>query len=115
MYDLLEELNHKVQQLDISVRQLRKTGTEAAQKEHDYKVLLSQEVLRLRDEKIAVGLINLIIYGLPAIARARLERDIATVIYEANKEAINSLKLQAKILNEQISREWGNPKGGTGS
>lgn len=110
MFDLLEELNRKVQQLDASVRQLRKTGTEAAQKEHDYKVLL-----RLRDEKMAVGLINLIIYGLPAIARARLERDIAAVVYEANKEAINSLKLQAKILNEQISREWGNPKGGTGS
>lgn len=115
MYDLLEELNYKVQQLDTSVRHLRKTGTEAAQKEYEYKVLLCQEVLKMKDEKMAVGLINLTIYGRAAVAKARFDRDVALAIYEANKESINSLKLQIKILNEQVAREWGNPKGGTGS
>lgn len=115
MYDLLEELNNKVMQLDTAVRRLKVSGTAAAEKERDYKILLSKETLRLRDEKMAVGLINITIYGLPDVAKARFERDIAQTVYDANREAINSLKLQIKILNEQIQREWGNPRTGTGS
>ena len=37
-----------------------------------------------------------------------VKRDVAETIYEANKEAINTLKLQIRILDTQLSREWGN-------
>ena len=110
MYDLLQELQSKTQQLDISIKQLRKTGTEYAQAERDYKVLLRQECLKLRDDGMAIGMITMTAYGIPSVAELRFKRDVAKAVYTANMEAINSLKLQMRLLEAQISREWGNAK-----
>ena len=104
--ELYEELESLRKQLDASIRSLRKTGSEAAQAEHDYKVLLAQECLKLRDEGMAVGMIGLVCYGIPSIALARLKRDISDSVYTANKEAIAGIKLQMRIVEAQIEREW---------
>lgn len=106
-YDLFLEQQSRQKQLDISIRQLRETGTDYAQAERDYKVLLRQEVLKLRDEGTAVGVIDKICYGIPSVAEARFKRDVAKAVYEANLEAINSIKLQLRLLDAQIQREWG--------
>lgn len=107
MNDLYEELQTKREQLDASIKQLRKNGTEYAKNERDYKVLLRTECLRLREEGMAIGLIELTVYGIPSVAEARFKRDIAKVVYDANQEAINSLKLQMRLIESQIQREWG--------
>lgn len=109
MSDLYEELDTKKKQLDASIRQLRKNGTEYAEAERDYKVLLRTECLKLRDEGMAIGMISLTCYGIPSVAEARFRRDIAKTVYEANQEAINSLKLQLRLIESQIQREWGSP------
>ena len=106
-YDLFEELRQKTAQLDASIKNLRKSGTAYAQAERDYKVLLRQECLKLRDEGMAIGMIDKTCYGIPSVAEKRFHRDVAEAVYTANKEAINSLKLQMRIINEQIGREWG--------
>ena len=106
-FDLVQELQGKTQQLEVSIKQLRKTGTNYAQAEKDYKVLLRQECLRLRDEGMAIGMIDKTCYGIPSVAEARFKRDVAEAVYRANQEAINSLKLQMRLLEAQISREWG--------
>lgn len=105
--DLYLELQSKFAQLDKSIRHLRKSGTEYATAERDYKILLRTECLKLRDEGMAVGMIDKTCYGIPAVAEKRFQRDIAKTIYTANQEAINSLKLQIRIINDQLSREWG--------
>lgn len=107
MSDLYEELQAKTRQLDTSIRQLRKNGTEYAEAERDYKVLLRTECLRLRDEGMAIGMIQLTCYGIPSVAEARVRRDIAQVVYEANQEAIQAIKLQMRLIESQIQREWG--------
>ena len=107
MSDLFEELQAKTRQLDTSIRQLRKNGTEYAEAERDYKVLLRTECLRLRDEGMAIGMIQLTCYGIPSVAEARVRRDIAQVVYEANQEAIQAIKLQMRLIESQIQREWG--------
>jgi hypothetical protein len=104
--DLMNELNMKTQQLDKSIKKLRETGTEYAQAEKDYKVLLRQECLKLRDEGMAIGMIDKTCYGIPSVAEARFKRDIAEAVYKANLEAINSIKLQLRIIENQIQREW---------
>ena len=88
------------------MKQLRQTGTAFATEERNYKVLLRQEVLKLRDEGMAVGVIDKICYGIPSVAEARFKRDVSECVYEANKESIQALKLQIRILEGQISREW---------
>nr|DAU77890.1 MAG TPA: hypothetical protein [Ackermannviridae sp.] len=107
MNDLWQELKQKSDQLQASVKSLRKSGTEYAQAERDYKILLRQECLKLKDDGLAIGLIDKTCYGIPSVAEARFKRDVAEAVYKANSEAINSLKLQLRLLDSQISREWG--------
>ena len=105
--DLWQELRSKSQQLETSIKSLRRTGAEYAQSERDYKVLLRQECLKLKDDGMAIGLIDKTCYGIPSVAEARFKRDVAEVVYKANQEAINSLKLQLRLIDSQINRDWG--------
>ena len=104
--ELWQELEQKRNDLDISIKRLRTHGNDLAQAEHDYKVAVSKEALKLRDEKMAVGMISLVIYGIKEIATLRLKRDIAQVMYDANLEHINVMKLQLRIIENQLKREW---------
>lgn len=105
--DLYEELMSKIKQLETAVKMLRKTGTDRAEAERSYKVLLRQEVLKLRDEGMAVGIIEKTCHGIPSVAEARFKRDVAEATYQANIESINALKLQIRIIESQIQREYG--------
>lgn len=104
--DLYNELNYKLEQLNKSLKRLSENGSKYAEAERDYKILLRQEVLKLRDEGQAIGVITLICYGIPSVAEARFKRDVARTIYEANKEAIQTIKLQMKIIQNQLEKEW---------
>ena len=77
-----------------------------------YKIKLREEALRLRDEKMPVTLIDKVVYGIPEVAELRFKRDIADTVYQANIEAINSTKLQMRIIENQIAREWSSRDGG---
>lgn len=104
--ELIEELNIKRKQLEVAVGELKKTGRQYAQDERDYKILLRQEVLKLRDKGEAIGVIDKICYGIPSVAEKRFARDVSKTTYEACQEYINSLKLQIRIIENQIAREW---------
>lgn len=105
--DLYQELQQKINELNKSIKQLRKSGTDYAQAERDYKILLRSECLKLRDNGMAIGMIDKTCYGIPAVADARFKRDVAEAVYKANLEAINSIKLQMRLLENQIQREFG--------
>ena len=107
-YDLYTELQMKKQQLSLSVKELRNSGTAYATAERDYKILLRQECLKLRDEGMAIGMIDKTCYGIPSVAEARFKRDVAETVYKANLEAINTIKLELRLIENQLSREWGN-------
>ena len=104
--DLDIELMQKTKQLEASIKELRVSGTAYAQAERDYKVLLRKECLELRDEGMAIGMIDKTCYGIPSVAEARFKRDVAEAVYRANMEAINSLKLQMRLISSQIDKEW---------
>lgn len=106
--DLITELNLKTKQLDKAILDLRQNGTAYAEAEKNYKMLLRTECLKLRDEGMAIGMIDKTCFGIPSVAEARYKRDVCEAIYKANQEAINSIKLQMRLIGEQISREWVN-------
>lgn len=108
--DLVNELQQLTKELDVSIKSLRQTGTKYAEAEKNYKVLLRQECLKLRDEGMAIGMIDKTCYGIPAVAEARFQRDVSEAVYRANQEAINSIKLRMKLVENQIGREWTNEK-----
>lgn len=105
--DLFIELEQKRQMLDKSIKELRKSGTNLAQSEKEYKILLRTECLKLRSEGMPIGMIDKTCYGIPSVAEARFKRDVADTIYKANLEAINSIKLEIRIIQNQIDKEYG--------
>lgn len=104
--ELLIELNEKRALLDKAIETLASNGYELAAKERDYKIAINKKALELRAEDTPVTLINTIIYGYEDVAKLRFERDTAEVKYNANNEYINTLKLQIRILENQLSREY---------
>lgn len=105
-FDLYQELQEKTRQLDISIKQLRKSGTAYAEAEKAYKIILRENCLKLRDEGMAIGMIDKTCYGIQEVADARFKRDVSEAVYKANLEAINSIKLQMRLIEAQLSREW---------
>lgn len=104
------EIEKKSKLLDEAISRLAENGVDLAEKEKEYKIALNQKALQLRAEDMPVTLINQVIYGYDDIALLRLARDIAQVKYNANQEFINVLKLEIRILENQIAREYGNTK-----
>lgn len=108
--NLWEEIRAEQVMLDRAVRELRPRGQKKAQTEHDYRVALSKRLTILRAEGNPVTHLADIAKGEEEIARLRMERDIAESLYESAQEGINVYKLKIRILEGQLSREWGNTK-----
>ena len=113
MDDLYSELTIKTGELDTCIKQLRKTGTALAEAERAYQVKKAEKALRLRDEGMPVGLIDMTIRGDKEVAALRFARQIAEITYDANREAVASIKLQLRLIENQIQREYGAAGRGT--
>lgn len=106
--ELLLELNNKTRLLDAAIRELKARGSAYAQAERDYRVAMAKRILYERDKGTPVTIISDLCRGDQEIAKLRFERDVAEVVYKSAQEAINGYKLQIRILDSQIDREWGN-------
>lgn len=107
--DLYEEIEKLMKELSLAIGKLRENGVKLADAEKNYKIILRQEALKLRaGDNMPVTLIDKIVYGLPNVAEARFKRDVEQANYDANKEYINVTKLKLRVIEGQLSREWGN-------
>lgn len=109
--DLFNDLQALTNRLNQSIKLLAKYGREFAETERDYKITLRQEALKLRAEKnMPVTLIQQVVYGVPEVADKRYKRDVAEAMYQTAQENINSIKLQIRVIEGQLNREWNNTK-----
>jgi len=104
---IVEEIQSKQTLLDKSIKELATNGYDLAKKESLYKIAVNKKALELKANNTPVTLIQLIIYGYEDISNLRLERDIAETKYNSNKEYLNVLKLQLRILMNQYDKEYG--------
>lgn len=104
--ELIQEIGAKSSLLDAAVKQLGVRGKAYAQAEREYKVALAKRIMQEREKGTPVTIISDICRGDQEIARLRFERDCAEVVYKSAMEAIQSIKLQIRILDAQIEREW---------
>lgn len=105
--DLYITLQEKQNDLNVAVKELRKTATEYAEAYKTYRVLLAKKMLELKAEGMAITLAGDVARGDEEIAEAKKVEIIKEAIYKANQESINSTKLQIKIIESQITREIG--------
>lgn len=106
--DLYAELQELTKNLNIAIADLRESGIKLAECEKNYKIMLRKWCLYLKSTGMAVGMIDKTCYGIEEVAELRFERDVAEAVYKTNQESINAIKLQMRLIEEQIKREWGN-------
>lgn len=104
--DLLELINRKSNELDVAVKSLRNTGKDYAEAYTNYRVELAKELMRLKSEGYAITLAGDIARGKREIAQLKFKEITTEAIYKANLESINAIKLQIKLLDAQLSREY---------
>ena len=108
--DLYLEIQDKLQLLNTAITEIKRRGREYAETEANYRIKLAEKILRERAEGQPVTIISDICKGDKEIAKLKLERDIAETLYKSVFEAINSYKLNIKILENQLEREYGQTK-----
>lgn len=108
MQDLMTELDRMKEELHRSMKMLRKNGEQLAVKERDYQIVKAKTWRILKAEGWTSTDLASTIKGQPEVAQAMFERDNAKVMYESNQEHINVVKLEMRVIENQIAREWSN-------
>ena len=105
--DLLNDLSNLLNRINQAINTLAKNGQRKAEAEMNYRIALADKLLIEREKGTQMSIINDVSRGDRAIARLKFDRDTAEVVYDANIEAINAWKLEARLMEGQIQREWG--------
>lgn len=106
MQDLMKELNAVKGELHQSMKDFRSSGVKLAQAEHDYQLEKAKTWRILKAEGCTSTELANIIKGQPEVAEAMFKRDTAKATYTAHQEHINVLKLELRVIENQIAREW---------
>jgi hypothetical protein len=104
---IMHEMRSLVTALATAIDDLVIDGRKYAQTDHDYRVALAMEIMTQRSKGTPATIMSDICRGKPEIASLRLDRDIAETLYKCKLEAINAIKLQIRVMESQIEREWG--------
>lgn len=99
------EMNELLARLDQSIDELRQLGRAYAEADRDYRVEKAKSIRSKRAQNTPVTILLDLVGG--DVAQWRFDRDTAEVMWKAEQEHINALKLQIKVLEAQIAREWG--------
>ena len=101
----LEELNNL---LTSALSEYKKRGQDYAKAYRDYRVKVAQKLLELKAEGMPVTISYDIARGNEEVAKAKEQEIITESLYKSCQEAINTYKLQIKILQAQINNDYGN-------
>ena len=101
----LEELNNL---LTNALSEYKKRGQDYAKAYRDYRVKVAQKLLELKAEGMPVTISYDIARGNEEVAKAKEQEIITECLYKSCQEAINTYKLQIKILQAQINNDYGN-------
>lgn len=103
--DLLLQMKQLNDLLTSALKEFKKRGQDYARAYSNYRKLVAQELLRLKAEGMPVTIAYDIARGREEVAQAKEQEIITECLYKSCQEAINTYKLQIKILQEQINKE----------
>lgn len=111
-YDLYVEERQLRSKLDALIDEYRRCGTEHAKRDREYYMLKAAKTLELKEEGMPATVIAQVIKGEESVAAARERMLVAEVMTRAALEAVLSTKLQVKLVDSQLQREWATPQAG---
>jgi hypothetical protein len=94
--NITQELYQGSKRLQEGSKEIFTLAKEAAEKERDYRKALAIEKIKLRDEGMAVGLIEDVARG--NLADLRFERDVAKETYIAARDSLKAIAVQINAL-----------------
>lgn len=103
---LIQELHEKNELLHQAINSLAQRGKAWTKARYNYRVAIYQKMTQERANGVPTTLIKDMCKGDPDIAALEMERDNAEILYKATSERINEYKIQIRLLDNQISREW---------
>ena len=103
----MQELWNLSHQLDEALKDLEVRSAKKAESEKQYKILARQKALQERNAGVPITFISQFLAGDPEVAEKKAIRDIEEALYYTTQEKINVLKLQLRLVNDQIVREYG--------
>lgn len=102
----LQKLNELNNYLTSALAEYKTRGKAYAEAYKKYRMLLSQELLKLKAEGMPVTIAYDIARGTEIVANAKEQEIITECLYKSCQEAINTYKLQIKILQENINKDY---------
>ncbi len=103
MQDIGQAIYDTSQQIQKGVKSLYSHAKAYAEAEHEYRLALAKEIMRLRDEKMPVSLINNVARG--NLADLKYKRDLAEVTYKTAKDILQALQSQLSGLQTLYKRQ----------
>lgn len=97
---ITNEILQVSQRLGKSSKEIFRLGQEKAEAERNYRIKLGQELLKLKSEGMAIGLINDVARS--NVADYLFERDRSEAIFRAAMEAMSALKSQLTALQSVL-------------
>lgn len=110
MGDLWQDIQADERLLARSVADLRARGEAKAKADVAYRALKAKAILEARADGIQATLAKDVIYAREDVQMALLERDCTEALYDSCIEGINATKLQIRVNEAQLEREWGQSK-----
>lgn len=98
-------MNKLTELLNKANQELPKRAREYAEAYKNYRMILSKEIIIERDKGTPVTILVDIVKGKEEVAIAKQSEIITEGLYKSCLEAINSFKLQIKVLQERINRD----------
>ncbi|GIO42516.1 hypothetical protein [Paenibacillus apis] len=96
LINVTQEIHAASQRLSKSADALFSLGRSKAEAERDYRLALSQEILKLRADGIPVSIVTDLAKG--NVADALFQRDLTEAQFKAGIEAADAIKVQVSAL-----------------
>lgn len=100
------EIQHNEAMLEASLNTFRENGEASAAAYRDYHIAKTKAMLTLREKGYPTTLIPELVKGVKDVADAKFKSDVADVVFQANKEAINVYKKKSDDLRIIFDKEW---------
>ncbi|MEG0324405.1 MAG: hypothetical protein RR547_02760 [Raoultibacter sp.] len=106
MSDLVTDLMQDRDLMKKASELLKQRGYVLAKAEAEYQTAKNVTALIMKAEGLSATMIQLILKGDERVSVPMNKRDCARVEYDSAKEALNVYKLDARLLEAQIDREY---------
>lgn len=102
----LEKMNELNTLLTSALKEFKTRGRDYARAYKNYRIKVAQKLLQLKAEGMPVTIAYDIARGDEEVAKAKEQEIITETLYKSCQEAINTYKLQIKILQEQMNKDY---------